>query len=192
MAKRQSTLPTWFTSTSGTSSKKARLTDETGNAVGASQSDDDQDSEESGSYADSSTTDTTTPPEETSINESQNESVTGPSRCTALCCSTADKVFQPTDKEMLANLTKKWRNFQPHWFKRFPWLSVCTTDKKVYCICCKYTTQHGLISFSKMGEKAFTEAGFHNWKKAVEKFSAHSSSQVQNGWLEGSQQLSHS
>ena len=99
-------------------------------------------------------------------------------RCTALCCSTADNAFQPTDKKTLAGLTKKRRNFQPHWFKRFPWLSVCTTDKKVYCICCKYATKHRLISFSKMGGKAFTEDGFQNWKKAVEKFSAHSSSQV--------------
>ena len=33
-------------------------------------------------------------------------------------------------------------------------------------------------SFSKMGDKAFTEAGFKNWRKAVEIFKAHEGSHV--------------
>ena len=176
MAKRQSTLPkSW----SRTSPKKARLIDEASSSLSVPEFDEDQGSEDSSSYAGSSTADIfTTEQDETSVNESQNESLPGPSRCTALCCSAADNAFQPTDKKTLASLTKKRRTFQPHWFKRFPWLSICTTDKKVYCICCRYSKQNGLISFSKMGEKAFTETGFENWKKAVEKFSAHSGSQV--------------
>ena len=138
-----------------------------------------QASADSSSYPGSSTADIcTTEQEETSVNGSQDESLPGPSCCTAPCCSAADNAYQPTDKKTLARLANKRRNFQPHWFKRFPWLSICTTDNKVYCICCRYATQHGLISFSKMGERAFTETGFQNWKKAVEKFSAHGGSQV--------------
>lgn len=159
MAKRQSTLPkSW----SRTSPKKARLEDETSSSLSLPESDDE--GQASTSYAGSSTADIfTTEQEKISVNQSQDESLTGPSCCTALCCS-ADihNAHQPTDKKMLSSLMNKGRNFQPHWFKRFPWLSVCTTDKKVYCICCRYVTQHGLISFSKMGEKAFTESGFQN------------------------------
>ena len=72
MAKRQSTLPTWFASTSRSSPKKARLTDESSNST---QSDADQDScEESTPYADSyNTMDATTQLDETSVNDSQNE-----------------------------------------------------------------------------------------------------------------------
>ena len=57
-------------------------------------------------------------------------------RCTALCCSSSDKAFQPTDKQTLAKLRAKGRNFQPQWYmyKRFPWLSVCITTKKAYCL----------------------------------------------------------
>ena len=81
MAKKQSTLPTsWSTSTSRTSPKKARLTDEASNAMCVPQSDDDQDSEDSSLYADSSTVDTTTQQDETSVIENQNESLPGPSR----------------------------------------------------------------------------------------------------------------
>ena len=43
---------------------------------------------------------------------------------------------------------------------------------------CRYFTQHGMITFSKMGEKAFTETGFQNWRKAVDKFKSHEGSHV--------------
>ena len=114
IARRQSTLPAlWSNSTSRTSPKKARLTDEVSKAMSISQSDDDRDSVEDSSYADSSSYDghTAGGESETSVINSQNESLPGPSHCTALCCSTDDKAFQPTDKKTLAGLTKKWRNF---------------------------------------------------------------------------------
>ena len=40
----------------------------------------------------------------------------------------------------------------------------------------KTLRKHHLLSFSKMGEKAFTETGFQNWKKALEKFKSHEGS----------------
>ena len=84
------------------------------------------------------------------------ESIPRPSTCTALCCISTEKAYQPTDKQTLAKFTTKKRNFQPQWYKQFPWVSVCITNKKAYCLYCRYATQHNLISFSKMGEKAFT------------------------------------
>lgn len=149
MAKIQSTLPKLW---SHTSPKKARLEDETSSPLSLPESDDE--GQASTSYAGLSTANIfTTQQEKSSVNQSQDESLFGPSCCTALCCYVdIHNAYQPTDKKTLSSLTNRGRNFQPHWFKRFPWLSVCKTDKKVYCICCRYAT-HGLISFSKMGEK---------------------------------------
>ena len=55
-----------------------------------------------------------------------------PSNCTAECCYSTEKVFQPTDKGALATFSAKKRNFQPQWYKQFSWVSVCTTYKKAY------------------------------------------------------------
>jgi len=54
--------------------------------------------------------------------------------CTAQCCIVCDKAFQPTDKKTVETFTTKKRNFQPQWYKQFPWVSVCTTYKKAYCL----------------------------------------------------------
>ena len=94
-------------------------------------------------------------------------------QCSAQCCSTADEAFQPTDKPTLSGLSSKQRNFQSKWYKDYPWLSVCATYKKVFCLYCRYGSNHGLLSFANCGEKAFTKSGFNNWKKALEKFRAH-------------------
>ena len=59
--------------------------------------------------------------------------------CVALCCANMDKPFQPKDKNTLQNLASK-RNFHPQWYKKFPWLSVCLTRKKVFCLYCRYCT----------------------------------------------------
>lgn len=88
----------------------------------------------------------------------------GSSECTALCCRNAAQSFQPKDKQILLTLSYKKRNFQYKWYVTFPWLTVCTT-KKVLCLYCRYASQHNLITFSKMGESAFTESGFRNWQK---------------------------
>ena len=102
----------------------------------------------------------------------------GSSECTALCCLNTTQSFQPKDKQILLTLSYKKRNFLSKWFVTFPWLTVCTTTKKVLCLYCRYASQHSLITFSKMGESTFTETGFRNWRKAVEKFKCHESSQV--------------
>ena len=98
--------------------------------------------------------------------------------CTAPCCSTPEKAFQPIDKPTLAKLSVKKRNFQPQWYKQFSWLTVCISSKKAYCLYFRHAVQHNLIMFSKIGEKAFTEDGFRNWRKALEKFKSHEGSHV--------------
>ena len=55
-------------------------------------------------------------------------------------CTAIEKTFQPIDKLTLAKLTANKRNFQPQWYKQIPWLSVCISSRKVYCLYCKYTS----------------------------------------------------
>ena len=98
--------------------------------------------------------------------------------CVLPCCGNETVAYQPTDKPLLQQLISNKRNFQPGWYKRFPWLSLCLSRKKVFCLYCRYAAKKHRIIFSKTGEHqtAFTESGFKNWKKAVEKFNAHEGS----------------
>ena len=84
--------------------------------------------------------------------------------CTAVCCdASSEKPFQPTDKTTLSSFMVNNRSFQPQWYEKFAWLTVCMTTNKAYCLYCKYAMQHNLITFSRMGESAFTKGGFQNW-----------------------------
>ncbi len=57
----------------------------------------------------------------------------------ALPCVDQSKVFQPKDNPTLRSLKAgdqpgRTRNFQPLWYDRFPWISVCVTRKSVFCL----------------------------------------------------------
>ena len=107
--------------------------------------------------------------------------------CECQGCTNQDNAYQPSDKSTLQKLSTQSRNIQSSWFKKFPWLSICSTRKKVFCLYRRYFHKHNVSLFSKMGEKAFTVDGFQNWKKAIEKFQAHQSShthrEAQEKWL---------
>lgn len=90
--------------------------------------------------------------------------------------SSVEKRFQPVDKATLDMIATEKRNFQLQWYKQILWLTICLTHKKVFCLYCRYATHHHLLTFSKMGEKAFTETGFQNWKEVLEKFKSHDGS----------------
>ena len=83
--------------------------------------------------------------------------------CTSLCCASNDKAYQPIDKQTLSQLASSGRNFQPQWYKKFPWLTICISTNKVYCLYCRFAAQHELITLIKTGEKAFTQDGFQKW-----------------------------
>ncbi len=55
-------------------------------------------------------------------------------------------------------------------------VSITNILQKVFCIYCKHAKKHELFTFSKCGEKTFTDSGFQNWKKVVAKFKDHDSS----------------
>lgn len=96
--------------------------------------------------------------------------------CDGSCCSDETKPFQPTTKAALRDLTRNGRKFNPEWFGEYPWLTLCMTKKKVFCLYCRSVTKHGLLEYSKNSHPAFIVDGFSNWKKAGEKFSNHASS----------------
>lgn len=53
-------------------------------------------------------------------------------QCVAHCCSTDEEAFQLVDKSTLSLLMSKKRNFQSKWYKDFPWISVCITNKRSF------------------------------------------------------------
>lgn len=116
------------------------------------------------------------PEVETPCTDSRDSTISGEVSCTRECCSSLEKSFQPTDKVTLDSLATDKRRFQSQWYKQFPWVSICLTVRKAYCLYCRFAEKRHLLTFSKMGEKAFTETGFQNWKKAIEKFGLHEAS----------------
>lgn len=65
------------------------------------------------------------------------------------------------------------RHIQPSWYKDFPWISVCSSSLKIYCSTCRTAKLQGLLSFPKHYKSAFVDDGFHNLKKALERFREH-------------------
>lgn len=97
----------------------------------------------------------------------------GSSLCSAQCCDDYSKAFQPKDEFTIKSLKStgpagKTRSFQTSWYGQFPWISVCVTRKRVFCLYCQHAENYQLLTFSRCGEKVFTEVGFQNWKKARE------------------------
>ena len=66
------------------------------------------------------------------------ETVPGPNpdlTCVLPCCGNDTVAYQPTDKPSLQQLFSNKRNFQPGWYKRFPWLAFAYQERKYFaCI----------------------------------------------------------
>lgn len=72
------------------------------------------------------------------------------------------------------------RTIQPSWYKHHAWISVCTSNYKVFCTICLNARDQGLLSIS-MNQRSttFVSGGFSNWKNALTKFREHESSNTQ-------------
>ena len=107
--------------------------------------------------------------------------------CKNQCCnSDRREPYQPTSTSIL-NATKRvqgegrlWhgRVAQTYWFNLYPWLTLCETKNKLLCFYCFNAVQRKLLTFSKKAEATFSKTGFCNWKRALEKFAKHESSQA--------------
>jgi len=54
----------------------------------------------------------------------------GEDACQAICCvSSNNTVYQPTDKKILSSLANQRRSFMINWYKSYPWLTVCATQR---------------------------------------------------------------
>ena len=70
------------------------------------------------------------------------------------------------------------RRFQTGWYTKWPWLEWDDEMECAFCHPCRMATLLNFITFSKKAEKAFTTAGFRNWKDATRIFRKHESSQA--------------
>lgn len=52
--------------------------------------------------------------------------------CECQGCTDQDNAYQLSDKSTLQKLSTQSRNFQSSWFKKFPWLSICSTRKTCF------------------------------------------------------------
>lgn len=107
--------------------------------------------------------------------------------CEVLCdcqgCTLTDSVYQPLEvsnskKSRVGKpKTKSYsRKIQPEWYKKYPWITVCTSTFKIFCVFCRNAKQKGLLTFPKNKRSAFIEDGFSNWKKATQRFREHEKS----------------
>ena len=100
--------------------------------------------------------------------------------CDARCCQDTLEIFQVTDQSVISQTRKiqgHGRQFCVDWYKKFPWLVLCTTRFRVFCSYCRYCYRRRLLT-DKLGEAAFVTMGYNNWKKAVERFNQHTFSSL--------------
>ena len=87
-----------------------------------------------GSEGDSdSFTTTCTEEEESSISEERETHSEKESECLSVCCKDNSRPCQPGNKIIISSLSNNGRNFMERWYQQFPWLTVCTIRKKVFC-----------------------------------------------------------
>ena len=96
----------------------------------------------------------------------------------AVCCINEMEAYQPEQKEVLLQISKKGRHFSPSWYNKYPWIKLCLKDMKVFCLYCRYAKKQKKFFQSNLSDVdvAFTDRGFDNLKKALEKFSIHDAS----------------
>lgn len=90
-----------------------------------------------------------------------------------------DSAYQPkhiSDSKKTGVGKHSSRQIQSKWYKKHPWITVCTSTFKIFCAACRNTNQKGLLTFPKNKRSAFVEDGFSNWKKATQRFREHEKS----------------
>lgn len=127
------------------------------------------------------------PGEEEENSDRQDIEMNVESECTAQCCNAnREKANQPTSIKILTKTkrmqgegkSKQGRVVKASWFKQYPWLSLCETRSKLFCFYCSIAEHRGLMTFSTKADAAFSKEGFCNWKKGLQRFTTHESSQA--------------
>ena len=108
-------------------------------------------------------------------------------QCMCPCCTMSGPPNQPVDvtyskqayshhSQELKKSKTYCRSLQTSWYKKYPWISVCTTRYKIFCHACRSAKKEGLLVFSKHRLNCFIEDGFGNWKNALTKLDEHEKS----------------
>ena len=111
--------------------------------------------------------------------------------CTCQCCSKPETPYHPPQvsdsKKAVAHHSKERkggqlktyaRKIQPSWYGKHPWISVRTSRYKIFCSTCRGAKQLGLLKLCKYQKSVFTEEGFGNWNKALQRFQDHEKSDM--------------
>lgn len=72
---------------------------------------------------------------------------------------------------------KQYRSVQSTWFKEFPWLHYDEKSDSLFCYVCSNQYLKGNLATARCSDGAFISNGFSNWKKALQKFKEHQTSE---------------
>ena len=67
---------------------------------------------------------------------------------------------------------------QQSWYKRYPWITVCSSKYRIFCASCLSARKQGLIRFFRRQSSSFVDTGFKGWNKAIQRFNEHEKSQM--------------
>ena len=96
-----------------------------------------------------------------------------------MCSRQKEAPHHSQDEKVLLETKQKfgekngYRSFQVQWYKDYPWLTLCITTKKAFCLYCRLYYEQKQLCLSKNIEPAFIRDVFSNWKKAIQRFDAH-------------------
>ena len=101
------------------------------------------------------------PVDSTAIDEGQLD-------CTCICCSNEMEAYQPKQRDILEQFSRKGRHYVLSWYEKHVWKALCASKKKIYC---RYALKHNM--FTPCGVKpdaAFTTRGFEILKRLLKGF----------------------
>lgn len=96
----------------------------------------------------------------------------------------SDGPFQPQVNTIrpqhLGRMKTRVLHFQRGWFQKYKWLHYVPSLQGVPCFTCAKADRLHLVHLANKRDPAFITNGFRNWKKALERFRSHESSQCHN------------
>ena len=86
----------------------------------------------------------------------------------------SDSANQPVLQFPMRSFGKQQRVFRSSWYTQYPWLHYQEGSDSVLCFQCMVARKRSLLHGT--GDAVFSQIGFSNWKKALEKFEKHQKS----------------
>ena len=116
------------------------------------------------------------------------ETAVSSNACECQCCIDLNVSHHPVDASRSvfslnysasARQKKHNRKIQTTWYKRYTWITVCTSTYRIFCVMCHSAYRQGLLSTpSKHSKLTFCTTGFNAWGKALEQLGQHEKSEM--------------